>query len=82
MMDRDGCFVAPFHLQLQISPTADEVTWLECLLGEREGDKIKRSQDVRVKQLAMLAERVKAPDSIEEIDWFYKVCFGERALQQ
>lgn len=82
MLDREAnCFVAPFHLQLQFSPTEDEVTWFECRLGERGEKGMKHDAETSVKKLAILLERTKTPGFIDQLDWFYKVTFGERRVQ-
>lgn len=63
----------PFHLQLQLDLERDEVSWLECRLGEKVDGQMKRIPYGKetLKRLIAAAEH---PDSI---DWFYKVTFGE-----
>jgi hypothetical protein len=68
--------LTPLHLHLQVAPTEDEVSWLECRLGERGERGMVRtpyeSQDRAFKRLYALEGRADA------IDWVYKVTFGSR----
>jgi hypothetical protein len=80
MLDYEGNnFVAPFHVQLQMSSTVDEVAWMECRLGERGENSIKHL-DWSEKKVAIFAGRAATPNFIDEVDWFYKVTFGERRV--
>jgi hypothetical protein len=68
--------LTPLHLRLQVGPTEDEVSWLECRLGERGERGMVRtpyeSQDRAFKRLYALEGKADA------IDWVYKVTFGRR----
>lgn len=75
------CFISdqtltPLHLRLQLSSRGDEISWLECRLGERTEQGMRRtpygSPGATGRLLAML-DRRKAG-----IDWCYEVTFGER----
>jgi hypothetical protein len=64
--------VVPFHVQLRVAPTADEIAWLDCQLGElRDGKMIRTPYDSRnFKQLFRPAD--------SNVAWAYHVAFGER----
>ena len=66
----------PFHLQLEIAETKDEVTWLTCKLGERGTEGLIRtpneSTDRAMKRVVMLNGKT------DQISWFYSVAFGKR----
>ena len=67
--------LTPIHIRIQIAPSNDEVTWMECRLGEKTAEGWKRlpwSVSKVNKLLAALAGRER------EIDWVYQVGFGER----
>jgi hypothetical protein len=68
--------LTPLHLRLQISPDKDEVSWLECRLGEKGQHGIVRtpyhSLNANFKRLYLLEGRA------DEIDWVYKVTFGRK----
>jgi hypothetical protein len=70
--------LAPIHLCLQIALPSDEVSWLECSLGEKGAEGMVRtpyeSSEKALKRLYALE------GGIDEIDWFYKVGFGERSF--
>lgn len=66
----------PMHLRLEISPAADEFSWFEIRVGELAGGKPVREKwclDAIPKRLRALAGRT------EEIDWQFRVTFGERS---
>jgi hypothetical protein len=68
--------MTPIHLRLQLSPTTDEVSWLELRLGERGRRGIVRmpysSEGTVYKRLHALNQ------SADGIEWVYKVTFGEK----
>jgi len=75
------CFVSdqtltPIHLKLQVAATEDEISWLECRLGERGPHGMVRtpyhSLNAARKRLYPLEGRV------ETIEWVYSVAFGQR----
>jgi hypothetical protein len=65
--------LTPIHLVVQVSPSEDEVSFLECKLGEREGNKLRRTPYRQVqRQISELNGRQNS------IDWIFKVTFGQR----
>jgi len=68
--------LTPIHLQLQISPTSDEVSWLQCRLGERgEQGMVRLPYGSRNRA----AKRLYAFEGKEDmIDWVYKIIIGQR----
>jgi hypothetical protein len=67
--------ITPFHLRLQVALQTDEVSWLELKLGERDGDGVAR----RPWRRSTSPRRVGALiDSVDTIDWVYKVTYGQR----
>jgi hypothetical protein len=68
----------PLHVRLQIAPVEDEITWLECRLGERGSQGMLRTPydpaKIFPKRLYVLN------GDLSQLDWFYHVTFGERAL--
>jgi hypothetical protein len=67
--------VAPIHLRMQIASDKEEIAWLECRLGERKDDCLRR-----VPYNANLPTRqvLQAAEDVNTIRWFYAVTFGER----
>ena len=81
LMVAGGCIlisdqtVVPMHLRLKIGTSADQITWLECRLGERGDDgKMKRMPYDSWSAKKLMA----AAEELDSIDWVYKVKFGER----
>lgn len=68
--------LAPLHLHLQIAAATDEVSWLECSLGERgENGMLRTPYDA----MDAMTSRLYALDGrADGIDWVYKVTFGDR----
>lgn len=68
--------VTPLHLCLQLSVSSEEVSWLECKLGERGENGMVRtpyhSLNALKNRLYVLVGRS------DLIDWVYKVAFGNR----
>lgn len=68
--------LTPFHLCLQVSPDKDEVSWLECRLGERGEHGMVRIPYTGTPAL----KRVYAlKDGMDGIDWVYAVTFGSKS---
>jgi hypothetical protein len=68
--------LTPLHLCLQVSASRDEVSWLECKLGERG-----ELGMVRTPYQALNATRKRLyalEGRADMIDWAYKVTFGHR----
>ncbi|SFI97398.1 hypothetical protein [Planctomicrobium piriforme] len=69
--------VAPLHLQFQIAESGEEISWMECRLGERGHEGLVRSQPEAKSRLMRLLYSTQANG--EKIDWAYEVTFGERS---
>ena len=66
----------PFHLQLEIAETKDEVTWLTCKLGERGAEGLIRTP---YESIDRATKRIVTQNGkTDQIDWFYSVGFGKR----
>jgi hypothetical protein len=70
--------LTPIHVRIQVAASNDEISWLECTLGERGQDGIVRmpyqSRHAATKRLYALDGRA------DLIEWVYKVTFGNRRL--
>src|SRR4051794_6751535 len=67
--------LTPLHLHLQVAASDDEVSWLECRLGERGQHGIVRTP---YRSLKVMKKRLHALEGRDLIDWVYKVTFGHR----
>ena len=67
--------LTPIHLQLQLSPDHDCVSWVDLRLGERIGNNCRREPYSRSQTTGTMFLVVERLDSI---DWFYHVGYGER----
>lgn len=68
--------VTPLHVRLQVAASANEVSWLECRLGERGRHGMVR---LPYDSSSAMAKRLYALDGKpDQIDWVYKVTFGHR----
>jgi hypothetical protein len=68
--------LTPFHVRLQVAAFGDEVSWLECRLGERGKQGMVRTP---YESSSAAAKRLYALDGKADlIDWVYKVTFGHR----
>ena len=68
--------LTPLHLRLRVAPSNDEVSWLECKLGERGGHGMMRTP---YHLLNAVAKRLYALEGRADlIDWVYEVTFGRR----
>ena len=68
--------VTPLHVRLQVAASTDEVSWLECRLGERGKHGMVR---MPYDSSSVMAKRLYALDGRQDqIDWVYKVTFGHR----
>jgi hypothetical protein len=66
--------LTPIHLRIRAAVSTDEIEWMRCRLGERQGGGITRvpySAEAIRRMLAGLAGRE------EEIGWVYKAEFGQ-----
>jgi hypothetical protein len=70
--------LTPIHMSIQLSPTKDEVSWLELRLGEKgRAGMVRRPYPASgsiCKRLHALSGR------INTIEWVYKVTFGQRSV--
>ena len=75
------CFIAdqtlaPIHLKLQLANAADEISWLECRLGQRgEHGMLRTPYDSPAATARLLNSLAKRASTL---DWVYEVAFGER----
>ena len=69
--------LTPLHLQLQLDPTGDMITWLECRLGESTEKGLRR---VPYGQSIVYGNRLHVLKRLSSIDWTYHVGYGERVL--
>ncbi|HEV8001565.1 MAG TPA: hypothetical protein VGP63_16885 [Planctomycetaceae bacterium] len=68
--------VTPIHVQLQVRDAVDEVSWLDCRLGEMSEHGMIRTP---YREWAAASARILAlGHSPERIDWVYRVGFGKR----
>ena len=67
--------LTPIHLQLQLSPSHDHVSWVNLRLGERIGGECRREPYSRSQTTGTMFHVVERLDTIE---WFYHVGYGER----
>ncbi len=78
--------LTPIHLRLQLAPAADEVSWLEFKVGERLEGKPGECGKHGMKLIPYLnldraLRRIYRLDgNADDIDWVYKVTFGNRRL--
>jgi len=70
--------LTPIHLHLQLSPTTDEVSWLELRLGEKgQAGMVRRPYPAS----SSIYNRLHAlSGKINTIEWVYKVTFGQRSV--
>jgi hypothetical protein len=68
--------LTPIHLRLQISDRINEVSWLECRLGEAGPHGMIRTNWSTKKVTAM---RLRLQDLTPgDIEWVYQITFGQR----
>jgi len=70
-----GQSLAPIHLRLQLASAVDEVSWLECKLGEKSENSMLRTP---YNDLNKASHRLHSLlGKLAAIKWFYSVTFGE-----
>ncbi len=75
------CFIsdqalAPLHLRIRLVAFEDKISWFECRFGEREGGRMRRAP---YRMLKAEQRRLQLLDAAaDQIDWVYRVTFGER----
>jgi hypothetical protein len=67
--------IVPFNLRVQIAPASDELTWLECRLGESQDGRL-----VRIPYHSGSRNRKRRPNANNIEQWHYAVGFGEKRL--
>lgn len=72
--------LAPIHLIAQVSPNDDEITYMECRLGERgPGGMIRTPYTASFPSSRKLLALESQPD---RFNWMYKLAFGEKTQNQ
>ena len=68
--------LTPLPVRLQVAASTNEVSWLECRLGERGKHGMVRTP---YESSSAVAKRLYALDGkADRIEWVYKVTFGKR----
>jgi hypothetical protein len=67
--------MAPFHLRLRVGSSGEEISWLECKVGERGTHGMMRT---RYDSPASTKRLYSLRDDADVIDWAFKVTFGPR----
>jgi len=68
--------VTPIHLHIQASNCGDEVSWLECRIGEKGEHGMVRTPWPSTDAVGKLLHALEGRAST--IEWVYKVTFGQR----
>jgi hypothetical protein len=68
--------LTPLHIHLQVAASSDEISWLECKLGEQGQDGMVRKPYYFLREMTKRLRRLDG--KVDLIDWVYKVTFGER----
>jgi hypothetical protein len=73
------CDETPIHFHVQVAADGQDIVWLECRVGERGygrgGMKLHRWGAASTTSLYRKFDR---PEALDDIDWVYRVTFGER----
>ena len=70
--------LTPFHIQMQLSASADEIAWMECQLGKR-GDGAGGMERIPWSRWNGHTHAL-LEDALKPIDWAYVVTFGEKRV--
>jgi len=70
--------LTPIHLRLQTSLSGDEVSWLECRLGEKGEHGMVRTPWPAGNATSLIVQALEG--RAEAIEWAYKATFGQRRL--
>ncbi|MDB5172094.1 MAG: hypothetical protein JWN51_867 [Phycisphaerales bacterium] len=66
----------PIYVRFQLSPAGDEVSWVECKLGEAGEQGMVRSE---YKSVSATNNRLHAlSGKADTIDWVYRITYGQR----
>lgn len=68
--------LAPLHVHFQVAASHDEISWLECRLGERGQNGMVRKPYCFLREITKRLRRLGG--RVDLIDWVYNVTFGER----
>jgi hypothetical protein len=68
--------LTPLHVHLQVAASNDEISWLECRLGERGRGGMVRKPSCFLREMTNRLRRLDG--RVDLIDWVYKVTFGKR----
>lgn len=68
--------LTPLYLRFQLAPLEEGISWLECRLGEKTDNGMRRAPYTNATVHGNMLHVMKRLDSI---DWFYSVGYGERA---
>ncbi|MDB5333994.1 MAG: hypothetical protein JWP03_5145 [Phycisphaerales bacterium] len=67
---------APIHVRLQLCPSSDDVSWVECKLGEFGEQGMMRS---KYQSVSATTERLHAlSGKANMINWFYQITYDRR----
>jgi hypothetical protein len=68
--------LTPLHVRLQLSATFDCVSWIDLRLGEHSAHGCRRvPSDIP----GAFGTMLHVTERLNSIDWYYHVCYGERA---
>jgi hypothetical protein len=68
--------LTPLHVRLQVAEGHDQLSWIECRLGERGRQGMSRTPLPSVDSLAKLLHHLQ--NRSDQIEWVYKATFGQR----
>lgn len=63
----------PLHCRIQLAPSVDEISWIECRMGDNNHDPFPyRSENALQRKLRLL------PKQVGGIAWMYEITYGAR----
>ena len=68
--------ITPFRAQMQLSPLADEIDWMECRLG-KQGEGVGGMERIPWTRWSGHTHEF-VQESLKSFDWTYSVVFGEK----
>lgn len=69
--------VTPLHVELQLAETADEISWMECRLGQRGEKGMVRMPYSSETGMLRRTYALACYCEPNQIDWVYQVTFGK-----
>lgn len=72
--------VTPMHVELQLAETADEISWMECRLGEKGDRGMVRTTYSSPTGMLKRTYAMACNCVPQQIDWVYQVTFGKRRI--